>query len=283
MPACMLAPWKSGRGGGLALAACRLSCARHPPRPPTATPVGALAEVRYLRRGFVVVLQPASSACAWEPAAAAWEGACGHGIVFSSFRAGAGWLRLPERVPLCRAFCTGVYVPVSLCRIPWPKSKVPRSEPRAACPWEQTSLLPLPQHLAFLSQFLPPAASPSPCWVRAKCPRCHRAHVSAVVPSTLGAVPPRAPDKASSVGDRVGLGGPGWDVSPRIPIRKGSVFTPVAGGGLRGLCTARFPPPPGRGKGGLSAAPWNKESVWLMTALRKRGETNVPLIGGEVT
>lgn len=67
------------------------------------------------------------------------------------------------------------------------------------------------------------------------------------------------------------------------------MFTPVAGerGELRGLYAARHPPTPasgrGKGKGGLSAAPGNKESVWLVTALRKRGETNVPLIGGEVT
>lgn len=78
-------------------------------------------------------------------------------------------------------------------------------------------------------------------------------------------------------------------MSPRIPMRRGSVFTPVAGGRgeLRGLYAARHPPTPaggrGKGKGGLSAAPGNKESVWLVTALRKRGETNVPLIGGEVT
>lgn len=70
-------------------------------------------------------------------------------------------------------------------------------------------------------------------------------------------------------------------------MRRGSVFTPVAGGRgkPRGLCAARHPPTPagGKGKGGLSAAPGNKESVWLVTALRKRRETNVPLIGGEVT
>lgn len=64
------------------------------------------------------------------------------------------------------------------------------------------------------------------------------------------------------------------------------MFTLVAGGQLRGLCAAGSPHPlggTGRGKGGLAAAPGNKESVWLVTALRKRGETNVPLIGGEVT
>lgn len=65
------------------------------------------------------------------------------------------------------------------------------------------------------------------------------------------------------------------------------MFTPLAGGRgkPRGLYAARHPPTPagGKGKGGLSAAPGNKESVWLVTALRKRRETNVPLIGGEVT
>ena len=65
------------------------------------------------------------------------------------------------------------------------------------------------------------------------------------------------------------------------------MFTLVAGGGLRGL-RCKTPPPAGgtgrrKGKGGLAADPGNKESVWLVTALRKRGETNVPLIGGEVT
>lgn len=66
------------------------------------------------------------------------------------------------------------------------------------------------------------------------------------------------------------------------------MFTPGAGDEDCRVCALQDHHPPaaggmGRGKRGLSAAPGNKESVWLVTALRKRGETNVPLIGGEVT
>lgn len=39
--------------------------------------------------------------------------------------------------------------------------------------------------------------------------------------------PPALPDKDPSVGDRAGLGGVGWDASPRIPIRRG-----MAGGAV---------------------------------------------------
>lgn len=57
VPACLLAPWKCCHCGGLALAVPWLSCARHPPPPPTVTPVGALVEVHFLQQGFVLVLE----------------------------------------------------------------------------------------------------------------------------------------------------------------------------------------------------------------------------------
>lgn len=64
---------------GLALAACRRSCARHPPCPPTAAPAGALAEVCHLQQGSVLVLRLELSvrrgACG-----RAWEGAGGAAV-----------------------------------------------------------------------------------------------------------------------------------------------------------------------------------------------------------
>lgn len=89
------------------------------------------------------------------------------------------------------ALCTDVYVLVALRRPPWSKSWS-----REQLLQKQTSLLPLPQHPMFLSQLPPLAASPSPCWARAKCPCCHRAHILAVVPLTPGAVPPCAPQQS---------------------------------------------------------------------------------------
>lgn len=267
VPACWLAPWKSCHCGGLALAVPELSCARHPPPPPTVTPVGALLEVHFLQQDFVLVLE--LSKC---------PGACSHWM-------GRGlWAQHCVFIFPCWsrvALAPWGYVLMFCCRGLWSKSKVPRSEQRAGF-LEQTSLLPLPQHPSFCPNSpshsiplpLPGEGQVSPL---SPCPR-----FGLRVPYPIA-----LPDKALSVGYRAGLGGPGWDVSPRIPMRRGSVFTPVAGGRgkLRGLCAARHPPTPagGKGKGGLSAAPGNKESVWLVTALRKRRETNVPLIGGEVT
>lgn len=52
---------------------------------------------------------------------------------------------------------------------------------------------------------------------------------------------------------------------------------------MQGLWAARHPLTSWGDGEGEAVAPKNKESVWLVTALRKRRETNVPLIGGEVT
>lgn len=255
VPACMLAPWQSCHGGGLALAARRLSCARHPPRPPTAAPVGALAEVHYLQRGFVLVLQPVSSACAWEPAAAAWEGACRHGVVFSSFHAGARSLRLPRRVLLCCfALCTDV--DVLLLGVSAQRSMVQEQgatvRSREQLPPEQTSPSPaspvsVPASPSGSISLPSPGEgqvfplSPCPCFGR--CPLdfgCRTSLCSLTKPLLLGT--------------ERGWGGPGWDVSPRIPIRRGRVFTLLARGWLRGLHAARPPHQPGGRGGGREAS-----------------------------
>lgn len=256
VPACWLAPWKCCHCGGLALAVPWLSCARHPPPRPTVTLVGDLVEVHSLQQGLCWFW---CSASAQEPAAAVWEGACGHSLVFSSSPAGAGLLWLPGHVPLCSLHrCVRADV---LCRGLWSKSKVPRSEQRAAF-LEQTSLLPLPQHPSFCPSSpsssiplpLPGEGQVSPL---SPCPR-----FGLRVPHPIA-----LPNKAPSVGDRAGLGGPGWDVSPRIPMRRGSVFTPGAGGRgeLWGLCAARHPPHQlgGRGKEASLQPPGTKSQCGL--------------------
>lgn len=91
-------------------------------------------------------------------------------------------------------------------------------------------------------------------------------------------IPPRSPTKTLLLGTEQGWGG--WAGTHPPEYQSGGEWL----GGLWGLCEAEPPPSQlGRGKRGPNAAPGNKESVWLVTALRKRGETNVPLIGGEVT
>lgn len=202
VPACVLAPWKSCRGGGLALAESWLACARHPPCPPTGTPVAALAEVRYLQRGFVLVLQPVSSACGWEPAAAAWADPAGMAQGFH--------LSVLEQLPghmLCALY---VRAGVSAQRS---KSKEPRSEQRPAPMGANLSAS--PARASHISVPAPLLHRQSPtCRVRAKCPHCHRAHISAVVPSILGAIPPHAPQQSPFCRGQSRAGGTGWDVSP---------------------------------------------------------------------
>lgn len=157
-----------------------------------AIPVGAFAEVHYPQRGFVLVLQTMCLACAWEPAAAdvgrkLWA-QC-HVFIFlcwSTVTSGPQALAplLFAQICTCWCPCTEIHSLRAGCQ----------GQSREQLPSEQTSLL--PQHPAFLSQFAPPTASPSSCQAKAKCPRCHRAHVLAVVSSTQGAVPPRAPQQS---------------------------------------------------------------------------------------
>jgi len=245
VPACVLAPWKSCRGGGLALAVRRLSCARHPLRPPTAAPVVALAGVCYLQRGFVLVLQPESSACAWEPAAAAWEGVCGHGVVFISLRWSAVTLAPRTRAPLLLCSLHRCVCAASSClcaELRGPRAGCQGREQRAA---PARSKPPLPQHPLCLSQLPPPAASPSPRWARAKCPCCHCAHILAVVPSTPGAVPPCAPQQSPFCWGQSRAGGDWAGTCPPNTNQEGERVYPGSWGGTAG--SALQDPPTSRG------------------------------------
>lgn len=149
--------WQSWRGGGLALAACRLSRARHPPRPPTPLLLGLW--LRLGASGEVLCSTPrsaaGSSACAWEPlrgkgpAGTAW---C--------------WRRHPTRMELCAQMWT----PCTPSGVPQ-HSPPPSPMPGCGAPFGS---IPLPSGTAT---------------------RCHRAQIvpAAVVPATPGAGPPRAP------------------------------------------------------------------------------------------
>lgn len=141
-----------------------------------------------------------SSASAQEPAAAAWEGACRHSIVFSSSHAGAGLLWLPGHVPLCSlhgCICADV-----LRRALRSKSKKCQGQSREQLSWSKPPCFPFPSIPHFV--LAPPvAASPSPCRVRAKCPRCHHAHVL----DSGCRTPSRSPTKLFLLGTEQGWGG----------------------------------------------------------------------------
>lgn len=220
---------------GLALAACRRSCARHPPCPPAAAPAGALAEVCHLQQGSVLVLRLELSvrrgACG-----RAWEGAGG---------AAVSCPRCPVRAAACP--CPLLLRSLRRC-VPAAALRRVRS-PRAKCrdgSREQLALQPASQ--------LPPMQHPPP--LAGQGPSVPGATVLTFRPLSPWLWVPypfTLRDKAPSVRDSAGLGGQARVFSPRIPIRRGSMFTLVAGWGLQGLCAARHPPPPpakgtGRGK-----------------------------------
>lgn len=199
VPACRLAPWKCCHCGGLALAVPWLSCARHPPLPPTVTPVGVLVEVHSLQRCFVLVLElgkcpGAGSRCVGR---GLWAQHCV--FIFPCWSRAA---LAPWAVSLCSLhrcgcadvlmFCAGVCVPRAKCQ----------GQSRRAAFLEQTSLLPLPQHPSFCLSS-PSGSIPLPLRVRAKCPRCHHAHVLDCGCRT----PSRSPTKLLLLGTEQGWGG----------------------------------------------------------------------------
>lgn len=171
VPACWLAPWKCCHCGGLALAVPWLSCARHPPPPPTVTPIGALVEVHSLQQGFVLVLElskcpGAGSHCVGR---SLWAQHCV--FIFPC------WSRV-ALAPLgtCPfALCTDAYVLMFCAELCGPRAKC-QGQSREQLSWSKPPCFPFPSIPLFVPA--PPlAASPSLCRVRAKCPRCHHAHV----------------------------------------------------------------------------------------------------------
>lgn len=178
---------------------------------------------------------------------AAWEGARGHGAVLASAPHVHGALRTD--VDALHPF--------------WGPAAVTPSVPNA---WMWS---PCREHPPPLGHRVPAVTVPklSP---RLLSPRLR-------VPDPLA-----LPDKDPSVGDGARQRGAGGAGLGRVPPNTNQE------GGAAGSVRGETPPQlgkggSGRGKRGPAAAPGNKESVWLVTALRKRGETNAPLIGGEVT
>lgn len=243
----LAARWQSCRGGGLALAACRLSRARHPPRPPTPLLLGLW--LRLGASGEVLCSTPrsaaGSSACAWEPLR-------GKGPV--------GTARCWHRHPMCTELCAQMWTPCTPSGVP---QQSPPLSPMPGCGAPAESI-PLPSGTAS-------PLSPCPSCPRGCCPRDSGCQT-----------PSRSPTKTLLSGTEQGSAGLGGAGLGRVPPNTNQE------GGAAGSVRGETPPQlgkggSGRGKRGPAAAPGNKESVWLVTALRKRGETNAPLIGGEVT
>lgn len=186
---------------------------------------------------------------------------------------------LLAQVRVCRCPCAGFRGPRAKCRgrsreqLPPLGANVPASPSpasRISVPVPPSSSIPLP----LLGEGQVSPLSP--------CPRFGRC------PLDSGCRTPSRSRQSLFCRGQSGAGGAGLGRVPPNTNQEGERVYPSSWGGTAGSVHCKIPPPPqpggtGRGKGGLSAAPGNKESVWLMTALRKRGETNVPLIGGEVT
>lgn len=97
--------------------------------------------------------------------------------------------------------CTDVYMLVFCAEVCGPRARC-QGQSREQLSWSKPPCFPFPS----IPHFVPapsPAASPSPCRVRAKCPRCHHAHVLDCGCRT----PSRSPTKLLLLGTEQGWGG----------------------------------------------------------------------------
>lgn len=119
----------------------------------------------------------------------------------------------------------------------------------------------------------PPLSAILPCLVRAKCPHCHRAHISAVVPSIPGAIPPRTPRQSPFCR---GQSRAGWGQAGTCPPEYqsgGEACLPWQLGRSAGSACCETPPHQPGGQGGGSGGPQEQRvSVARDSSKETRGD-----------